>query len=476
MAHRTQCLYWPNPVCSKDSTGFFAMKHRIPIVALLATLVLLFATLTCSAAHADRIGIIGAGSAGLTSAWLLEEGHDVTVLEKSDRLGGHADTLTLNIAGHETRIEGAAEFVSGRNYPRFMALLRALGVETHSFPMTYSFMNTASGAEYLLPPFYEGGAARPDLYTDFDYLTVNLQFLLFLQSAQALVAAPRDNRTLGQFLDGLGVLGWFKRDFLLPFLGSFWGISLEEARRFEAYPSVQWLVNNSDGSGEPPVFEEVVGGLSYYIAVLASQLRRTRIYPSTEAVAVTRVGDEYWVTTAPGHRFVFDQLIFAANAQDSARLMTGIATAQRQRNLLRAVEYFKTTIAIHGDDSFMPHRRVNWGTVNVRYDGHRSAMTTYLPWHNTRARVYKSWVSYEADHGLPMPSPLYARREYWHPKLTAAYSAMQRGIAPLQGASGLWIAGMHTQGMDNHESAVVSAIAIARRLLPHSRRLAEITR
>ncbi|HLY27469.1 MAG TPA: FAD-dependent oxidoreductase [Aggregatilineales bacterium] len=42
-----------------------------------------------------NIGIIGAGAAGLTSAWLLNDELEVVVFEREDRLGGHAHTIKV---------------------------------------------------------------------------------------------------------------------------------------------------------------------------------------------------------------------------------------------------------------------------------------------------------------------------------------------------------------------------------------------
>ena len=39
-----------------------------------------------------RIAVVGSGIAGLSAAWLLSQAHDVTVLERDDRLGGHSNT------------------------------------------------------------------------------------------------------------------------------------------------------------------------------------------------------------------------------------------------------------------------------------------------------------------------------------------------------------------------------------------------
>ncbi len=46
-----------------------------------------------------KVAIIGGGGVGLTTAWLLDGSHAVTLYEKQDRLGGHAHTITLDLEG-----------------------------------------------------------------------------------------------------------------------------------------------------------------------------------------------------------------------------------------------------------------------------------------------------------------------------------------------------------------------------------------
>lgn len=59
-----------------------------------------------------RIAIVGGGGAGLTTAWLLEGEHQVTLYEKQDRLGGHAHTINLEVAGEQVSIDAGFEFIS----------------------------------------------------------------------------------------------------------------------------------------------------------------------------------------------------------------------------------------------------------------------------------------------------------------------------------------------------------------------------
>ena len=51
-----------------------------------------------------RIAVIGTGVSGLAAAWLLNKYHEVTVFEKDQRLGGHCNTLDVEMNGPKGRL------------------------------------------------------------------------------------------------------------------------------------------------------------------------------------------------------------------------------------------------------------------------------------------------------------------------------------------------------------------------------------
>ena len=69
-----------------------------------------------------KIGIIGTGGAGMTSAWLLDPNHEVTLLERSDTLGGHAHTVDVEIDGHVHHVDDGFSWFSDAIYPKFLRL------------------------------------------------------------------------------------------------------------------------------------------------------------------------------------------------------------------------------------------------------------------------------------------------------------------------------------------------------------------
>ncbi len=84
-----------------------------------------------------RIGIIGADAAGLTASWLLNEQHDVTLFEKSERIGGHAHTIEVaELDDKGVAVESGFEFFSEAMFPTFVRLLRVPELELKPYPIT----------------------------------------------------------------------------------------------------------------------------------------------------------------------------------------------------------------------------------------------------------------------------------------------------------------------------------------------------
>ena len=75
-----------------------------------------------------RIAIIGSGIAGLTSAYLLNRSHHVSVFEASDWVGGHTHTVDVEVGGRSYAIDTGFIVFNDWTYPNFIRLLERLGV------------------------------------------------------------------------------------------------------------------------------------------------------------------------------------------------------------------------------------------------------------------------------------------------------------------------------------------------------------
>jgi predicted NAD/FAD-binding protein len=125
--------------------------------------------------------------------------------------------------------------------------------------------------------------------------------------------------------------------------------------------------------------------------------------------------------------------------------------------------HFETEIVIHGDPSFMPPDRRDWSHNNLFLDGPTAWMSD---WQGLRegVPVIRTWL----PKGRALPRPLYGRRSFHHLMMSPDNAILQRRIAALQGTAGLWVAGMYAVDVDNHESALLSALAPVHALAPRA--------
>src|ERR1700753_192704 len=93
-----------------------------------------------------KVAIVGAGVTGLGAAYALKDVHDVTLYEKDPRLGGHANTVTIDYDGARIDVDTGFIVYNARNYPNLCGLLDAVGVEGFETDMSFAF--SGGGVEW----------------------------------------------------------------------------------------------------------------------------------------------------------------------------------------------------------------------------------------------------------------------------------------------------------------------------------------
>jgi len=414
-----------------------------------------------------RIGIIGGGAAGLATAWLLEQDHDVTVFEKDDRFGGHAHTIDVEVDGQALSIDAGFQFFARSTaYATFNRLLDALEVLRTEYPATLTIARNDGTRPVAMPPLRGWrpvwASLTPRAIVDL------LRFRSFLSGIPAFLAEHDTTMTISEYVQRRRLPKRFVDRFLFPLLLAFWCVDLEEFRGFTAYNALYYLGANLPKGITPPAQSEIPGGLRVYVDALVASLQRASLHAGMPVEAVARDADGSLAVTAAGVRHPFDHVVLACDASTAHRLLAGVPETADMRAQLARFGYFDTTIAIHGDPRLMPRDRAAWSVVNVRTDGAHSQLSIWSP--ARRIPVFKSWVTYDDE----LPQPLYATATYRHGLIDTTYFDAQRRLRPLQGAHGVSLAGLYTADADSHESAILSAVAVAERLAPGSARLAAL--
>ncbi|GAA1942754.1 FAD-dependent oxidoreductase [Microbacterium deminutum] len=411
-----------------------------------------------------KIGIIGGGAAGLTSAWLLADQHDVTLFEAEDRLGGHAHTIDVETDGRRIEIDAGFQFFGGgQSYRRFNRLLDALNVARSSYPATLTVFDARDQHAVVLPPFRDGRPVQSSLTPS--AIGSMLRFRRFLARIPAFLGQHDKTITIEDYLAQERMPKAFVDRFLYPLLLSFWCVELSEFRGFAAYNALYYLGANMPSGLTPPPQSEVAGGLKVYIDALANGIGREGIRLDAGIRRIDQEGDGYSIVDSHGRRDTFDHLVLATNARQALALIESIPVLDTRSEQLRRFRYFDTTIAIHGDRRLMPRDERAWSVVNARWDGRHSSLSIWSPARGLP--IFKSWITFDEA----MPEPLHAIATYQHGMIDLEYFDAQQRLKLLQGQHRLWLAGLYADDADSHESAIRSAMTVARSLAPHSRRL-----
>jgi len=417
-----------------------------------------------------KIGIIGGGAAGLTCAWLLEEKFEIILFEKLERLGGNVKTAYVTLGEKTIPIETAFEFFNSFNYPYFCKMLKILKVPVSSYPLTSTYYSS-KGDVVTLPIFQKTKINWNSLFPSNLFRLIQFKYLII--KARSFIKTNDRSVTLQEFADTLFLTKTFKDNFFYPFLAAGWGDTLDEFKKCAAYDILSWLVKNEPNKINNNLWSDIPGGTTSYINTLVDQLSQVTVKLSATIKGIyPKNTGTYLIVQDDDTESEVDYLIIATNADQAAKLLHTTPTMQELEKSLSKIQYFSTTIAVHGDQRLMPANKSHWSVANVYFDGTYSNLTTYKSW-KSDTPIFRSWITPNIAKFNP-PSPLYAIEYFIHAKVNRNYFEAQRIIKKYQGINNIWLAGIYVNGMDAHESAIVSAITIAKQLAPDSSRFKQL--
>ena len=408
-----------------------------------------------------RIALVGTGIAGMTSAWLLHQEHDITVYEGDVRIGGHTNTVDIERSGRKWPVDTGFIVCNDWTYPNFLKLMEVIGVPLQPTTMSFSVRVESNGLEY-------GGTSIDSLFAQrsnflrFSFLRMVREILRFNREATELLHDPGAGEiTLGDYLRDHGYHREFIEHYLIPMGAAIWSSSHDVMMRFPARFFVRFFHNHGMLSvNERPQWRVVKGGSRSYAEKLTAPFRE-RIRLGEPVLSVNRSGGTAWVRTAQGE-MPYDAVVMACHADTTLRLIADPTPAERE--ILSCFPYQPNQAILHEDISFMPRAKKAWsawnyhvpvrngGRVAVTYDmndlqGFGAPGTEPCP-----TRFLVTLNPHRPVSGVPLRTV-----DYHHPLFTPDAPAAQRRHHEINGVDRLFFAGAYW-GWGFHEDGVRSAI------------------
>lgn len=408
-----------------------------------------------------NIAVVGAGISGLSAAWLLSRKHDVTLYESDARLGGHANTVGVDVNGVPVHVDTGFIVYNELNYPNLTALFAHLGVETRQSDMSFAVSLGDGRMEYSSNDLLSFlGNGRNILSRRFWMMTLDLVRFYRQASREMEWLKEAEHLTLGEYLDSNGYSHAFQFDHLLPEAAAIWSSSVKHMRDYPACAFVRFFENHGLLKlRDRPRWRTVSGGSQSYVAALRRAMR-AEIRSGAPVRSIRSLPNGVDVTTAAEPPRRFDKVLIATHS-DQALGMLANPDAEL-RDVLAAIPYRGNHAVLHTDCALMPRRRRTWASWN--YVGHGAASegcaVTY--WMNRLQGLETSsplFVTLNPDRQPDRGSVLW-EGSYDHPAFTPAALASQRRLWSLQGRGNVWFAGAWL-GAGFHEDGLQAGLAAA---------------
>lgn len=409
-----------------------------------------------------KIAVIGAGIAGLGAAWALSRQHDVCLFERQERLGGHANTVTVSLDGRPVPVDTGFIVFNEVNYPHLTRLFGHLHVPTIESDM--SFAVSLDGGAWEMAGRAGGLFGSPGQIASMAHWRLLAHLARFFRHAERALEDPlAEHETLGAWLRRHRYDEGFVLRFLVPMAAAIWSSSAAGILDYPVRPFVAFFRNHGLLKfGRRVPWRTVAGGSAAYVRRLRGDMAsRVRTGQGVAAVLTSPAGVR--VVLDGGSVEHFDAAVLACHGNEAGMLLAGDADRERYR-LLRAFRYQRNEAVLHGDSSLMPVRRRLWSSWNyagaAASDGSRSIAVTY--WMNrlqdiaTRDQVFVTLNPVRE----PRPESVVARIAYDHPQYDLAAVAAQQRLGAIQGRGGIWLCGSYT-GFGFHEDGLRSGLAVA---------------
>lgn len=407
-----------------------------------------------------KIAIIGSGISGLTTAYLLNRHHEISVFESADWVGGHTHTVDVTVDGTHHAIDTGFIVFNDWTYPNFIRLLGTLGVSFKATEMSFSVCDPSSGVEYNGNSLNSLFAQRRNLCSPSFWLMLR-DILRFNREALSDLHSHRiaADTTLGAYLKSGGYGQRFTEHYIVPMGAAIWSMSLADMLSFPLQFFVRFFKNHGLLSvSNRPQWCVVEGGSSSYIEPLTASFR-DKIRLNCPVSRVER--DEQGVvihSTAGSERF--DKVVFACHSDQALQMLAQPSIAEQE--ILGALPYADNDVVLHTDIQLLPSRPLAWASWNYRLGGdgqHLAAVTYDMNILQGLKSATRFCVSLNQTAAID-PNKILARYRYAHPQYSLDAVAAQARWAELLGAQNTYYCGAYwANGF--HEDGVVSGLRVA---------------
>ena len=408
-----------------------------------------------------KIAIIGSGISGLTSAYLLNRNHDITVFEANDYIGGHTHTHNIKIKDKEYAVDTGFIVYNERTYPNFIKLLDTLGVERQLSTMGFSVKSASEDYEYAGESLNSLFAKRSNIFR-LGFLRMLYEMYRFGKKSDSTGLGLDVSITLGTYLRSENYSNEFINYFIIPMGAAIWSTPANKVLDMPAYFFIKFFYNH--GMLEiinRPKWWVIKDGSSAYIKKIIKGFE-SKINLSSPIRTVSRLDNGIEIETANSKKpLIFDAVVFATHSDQALGMLKD--PTEKEKDILSSIPYQKNEVLLHTDSSVLPKRKLAWASWNYQLDSNpeNPVVLTY------NMNILQSLDCNEIfcvtlnDHQSVDKSKVLKKITYHHPLITVKGIEAQKRKLEISGVNNTYYCGAYWHN-GFHEDGVASAIEVCK--------------
>ena len=327
----------------------------------------------------QKVTVIGSGISGITSAYLLSQQYDVTLVEANTTLGGHTHTVSVeDELGFKVNVDMGFIVFNHGNYPLFTKFLDQLNVEYQDSDMSFGYYDVDKELWYASDIPKGIFSQKKRLFSP-----CYIRFLRSIPKFNARVLDDLDkglieSNSLEQYLDSLPFTKFFYDHYVLPMGAAIWSCPIENILKFPAKSFFSFWKNHSLLTvGNRPTWKTVKGGSNSYIKAFLKQFPGT-IKTGVPVTNIHRNPTSVSVRLENNEVIESHYVIIATHADQALRLLE--SPTKLESELLGVWQYSRNTVVLHTDSKVMPPKMSAWSSWLVQKPKHHNIlhMTYYM--------------------------------------------------------------------------------------------------
>ncbi|KAL8961554.1 MAG: hypothetical protein Q9183_005292 [Haloplaca sp. 2 TL-2023] len=170
-------------------------------------------------------------------------------------------------------------------------------------------------------------------------------------SAGEFTHSPKQQQSIGEYLDREGYSDAFRDDYLIPMTAAVWSTAPDKASlEFPAITLVRFLWNHHllNTVAARPKWMTILGGSKPYIDAVLKDIPDDQVHRRTEVRSVRVLSDGRVAVKTANSEALYDHVILATHGNQALDIIRDIATPQETK-VLSGFKTSRNTAALHSD-------------------------------------------------------------------------------------------------------------------------------